>query len=322
MMPMDWYWILLIVLTVTVVLPVIGSATIVPPIVFDAVLKRSRPDKWSRDVCSDPKNEGIVYMWNESLRFREKYAENEVELSAVTEDGLHLEALYYDFGSDTAVIILPGRPEPCIYSLYYAFPYAEKKVNVLAMDVRSHGLSEGTYSGCGYMEQFDVLAYIKLLEERGVKRIILHGVCVGSSIASFVAARPDCPASVKAIITDGLYVHFYETLKRRIAQKKGMVYPAIFYFRHRIKKMYGTDILKEGPIVNVTKFRIPCLMMASKEDIFSLPKKTQKLFNLNASPEKELVWFEHGPHSHLRRVDTEKYDSCVNKMIEKVANRD
>lgn len=57
-------------------------------------------------------------------------------------------------------------------------------------------------------------------------------------------------------------------------------------------------------------------MMASKEDIFSLPRNTELLYEVNGSPNKKLEWFEHGPHSHLRRVDTKHYDTCVKEFID------
>ena len=62
-------------------------------------------------------------------------------------------------------------------------------------------------------------------------------------------------------------------------------------------------------------------MLASKEDIFSLPKNTQMLYGLNASKEKELVWFEHAPHSHLRRVDGARYDEAVLRFVEKIEEK-
>lgn len=73
-------------------------------------------------------------MWQESLRFRETHKDKESKIEATTADGYHLKGLYHDFGGDTAVIILGGRPETCIYALYYAYPYAEKGVNVCTFD--------------------------------------------------------------------------------------------------------------------------------------------------------------------------------------------
>ena len=318
---MDWpIIVLLVALGIFIVLPGLISITVIPPIIFDAITARKKPEKWSREHPSSS-NTGIVEMWGESLRFREKYKEVESEIEATSADGIHLKGLYYNFGSDTAVLILGGRPETCIYSLYYAYPYAENKVNVCVLDPRAHGLSEGIYSGCGYKEQEDLLAFAKVLIQRGIKKIILHGICVGSCASAFLATREDCPKEIKGLITDGLFIHYDEQLKKRIAKNKGPVYPTAWIFRHKIKKLYGIDCSKVGPISVLPSLRLPCLMMASKEDIFSLPKNTQLLFDINGSPDKQMEWFEHGPHSHLRRVDSEHYDRCVSDFIRKIQSQ-
>lgn len=315
---MNWpLLIILIVVGVLVVIPGLICTLIVPPFIFDAISARKKPEKWSRDHPSSP-NPGIQEMWQDSIRFRERYKDKEQDIEATTSDGLRLKGLYYDFGSDVAVIILGGRPETCIYSLYYGFPYAEKGINVCTIDPRAHGLSEGVYSGCGYRENLDLLAFADVLIQKGIKKIILHGICVGSCAATLLSTDPSKPEEIKGLITDGLYIHYYETLKKRIKKNKGPVYPTVWMFRRKIKKLYGIDCSKFGPLSELPKLEIPCLMMASKEDIFSLPKNTQTLFDVNGSPDKKLEWFEHGPHSHLRRVDKEHYDSCVNEFIEKI----
>ena len=317
---MEWWGYLLIIIGALLVVPYIGMTLVMPRIVFKIILGRTKPEKWSREEPSDHKDAEMLAMWDQSLAFRKTYASQEQELVAKTEDGLSIHSLYYDFGSDTAVILIPGRPESCVYSLFYAYPYAEKGVNVCAIDTRAHGLSEGKWSGCGYAEQFDILATAAKLHEMGIKKIILHGVCIGSSSLSFVLAREDLPSYIVAGVTDGLYVNFYETMHRRIRKNGGVVYPTIFFFRHWIKQLYGTDIKKEGPLANVEKIHVPMLMMASKEDIFSLPEKTQLLFDHLASTDKEMVWFDHGRHSHLRIVDHSRYDEAVARILAKVAS--
>ena len=70
---MDWPIIfLLIALGVFIVLPGLISITVIPPIIFDVITARKKPEKWSREHPSSS-NPGIVEMWGESLRFREKY---------------------------------------------------------------------------------------------------------------------------------------------------------------------------------------------------------------------------------------------------------
>ena len=314
-----WAWVIIIVLLVTIVIPGIPMLFFVPGMVTKIILARTKPSKFTRDHPSDLTNEGILNMWNESLKFRQENKDKEEDIRVVTEDGLHLAGLYYDFGSDIAVIILPGRPETCIYSLFYGVSYARAGVNVLAIDTRAHGLSEGYWTGCGYAEQLDILAFAKYLhEEKGINKIILHGICVGSSAVAHCAARKDLPPYIVGMVTDGLYASYYESLKIRIAKNKGMVYPGIWAFRSRIKKIYHYDIKTNGPMAVVQDIRIPSLMMASKEDIYSLPVRTQALYEKLGAPDKHLEWWEHGMHSHLRRIDPDHYDKTIADFVKKI----
>ena len=311
-------WTIVIVLVVTIVLPAIPMLFVVPGKVTKIILARTRPDKFSREQPSDKKNEDMLFMWNEALKFREANKTTEEDVRVVSSDGLKLAGLYYDFGSDIAVIILPGRPETCIYSLYYAESYKKAGVNVMVIDTRAHGESEGYWTGCGYAEQEDILAFAKYLhEQKGIDKIILHGICVGSSAVVHCAARKDLPPYFVGIVTDGLYATYYESLKIRIKKNKGMVYPGIWAFRSKIKKLYGYDIKNDGPINAVKHIKLPMTMIASKEDIYSLPDRTQTLYDTLSSPDKRMEWWEHGIHSHLRSFDTPHYDKVIQEFVEK-----
>ena len=84
-----------------------------------------------------------------------------VSLAALFINGLKLVGEWFDYGFDKTVIILPGRRETLVYSYYYAQPYKELGINVLVIDQRAHGLSEGTYSTCGIKEADDVKLWLK-----------------------------------------------------------------------------------------------------------------------------------------------------------------
>ena len=313
-----WALALIIVLLVTVIIPGIPMLFVVPGAVTKMILARTKPSKFTRDHPSDLTNDDIIFMWNESLKFQKENKDKEEDVRVTTEDGLKLAGLYYDFGSDIAVIILPGRPETCIYSLYYGISYARAGINIMAIDARAHGLSEGYWTGCGYAEQLDILAFSKYLhEKKGINKIILHGICVGSSAVAHCAARPDLPDYIVGMVTDGLYVSYYNSLKIRIAKNKGMVYPGIWAFQSRIKKVWNYDIKHDGPIYHVQDIKIPSLMIASKEDIYSLPHLTQELFDKLGAKDKHMEWWEHGIHSHLRSFDTDHYDKTIAAFVEK-----
>ena len=315
---MNWWVYLIIASLVLVIIPVFVMLFIVPIPIFDALFVRKSKEKWSRKTPSDTSNEEMVRMWDIALDFQASYHKNKEDVHLLTEDGLNLYGEYYDFGSDKAVIIMPGRPETLVYSLFYAESYRKANVNVMVFDSRAHGLSDGKNHGCGYMEKYDIFAACQWLEQsKGIKKVILHGICVGSSACAMAASDPNKPSNIIGLVTDGAYSTFYDTLWIRIRRNaKINPFTCITYFRRRIKKLYGYDIKKDGPLYRFPQINVPTLMMASKEDIYSLPAKTQELYSkLPESIQKKLVWFPKGAHSHLRIVNPDLYDSSVANFV-------
>ena len=120
--------------------------------VYSKTLMRDKNSHWGREQCSEPGNPALETMWKRGLEWvksDEKYIK---ELTIQSKDKLKLVAKFFDYGFDKTVVILPGRRETLVYSYYYAMPYKKLGINVLVIDQRAHGLSEGTYSTCGIKE--------------------------------------------------------------------------------------------------------------------------------------------------------------------------
>ena len=156
---MPWWAILLIIVGSLLVLGLLVSVVltfIIAYIVYSKTLMRGKSGTWGREHCSEPGCVPLETMWTKGLEWQKGYASYIKELTIKSRDGLKLAAEWFDYGFDKTVIILPGRRETLVYSYYYANPYKEAGVNVLVIDQRAHGLSEGTYSTCGIKEADDV----------------------------------------------------------------------------------------------------------------------------------------------------------------------
>lgn len=315
-----WAWTLIIVLVlVLVVIPLIFQFAFLPPIIAKLVLSRRGPDHWAKNEPSEPKNEDMIAMWKAANDFRDEHKDVENDVWVESRDHLRLFGEFYDAGGDKAVIIVPGRPETLIYSAYYAKPYFDHGVSVMVFDPRAHGDSDGVWSGCGYGEKEDIRAFaLWMAKNKGIKHIVLHGICVGSAACSFIAAEEDKPKEIDALVTDGAFLNFEEMLNRRLWRySKLPPFIQMWAWRKRVKDLYGINIRKEGPCSNFPKIKMPTLMMASREDFYSLPKYTQQLYDSLGSEQKTMEWFDHGLHSHLRIAYTEHYDRAVQDFLDR-----
>lgn len=282
--------------------------------VYEDTLVRTSPEKWAR-VCSAPENEEQLQMWNDGIEWMEKNRQYVKEVK-IENDGLNLYGEYFDFGGKNCVIILPGRCESLIYSYYFAPPYQKAGFNVLVIDTRCHGKSDGIYNSIGVKESRDVKAWAKYVcETFGNQNIYIHGICIGTSAGLIAMASDDCPNCIKGLVTEGCYVSFRECYKRHMIADKRPLFPVLDLIMLRIKKCTGSNVYKDKPISAVKKIDKRMLFLFGKKDIFSIPEKSQKLFDACRSKDKKLVWFDKGGHSHLRINNTEKYDNTIIEFL-------
>lgn len=284
--------------------------------VYNNQLVRTEPEKWGR-VCSAPDNEEQLKMWNDGIAWMEPNRSKITEVS-VESDGFKLYGEYFDFGSDRCVIILPGRCESLIYSYYFAEPYEKAGFNILAVDTRCHGKSEGKYNTIGVKESHDVLKWAELVHDRfDNKEVYIHGICIGTSSGIFAMTNKNCPDYLKGLVTEGCFVSFRETFKRHMMADNRPLFPVLDMVMLLINKHTGTNVYKDKPIraIKHINHNARILFLYGKKDIFSIPEKSQKLFDACAATDKQLVWFEKGGHSHLRINNTEEYDNAIIKFF-------
>lgn len=287
--------------------------------VYKEQLVKTSPDKWMR-VCSAPDNEEQLEMWNIGLEWGEKNKDS-VEEVHIENDSLNLYGEYYDFGSNKCVIVLPGRCECLQYSYYFAKPYQESNMNVLVIDSRCHGKSDGKYSTIGVGEARDLKAWMRFMEkEKGIKSFWLHGICIGSAAALLAVTSDDCTKNIGGIVLEGCFINFRESFKQHMVEKKKPIFPVLDLVMMHIRRHTKTDVMKSSPIKVIDKIHYPILFLFGKKDIFSLPEKSKILFEKCSSDKKKIVWFDKGGHSHLRINNTEKYDNAIKEFIDEYGN--
>ena len=316
---MEPVFIVLIVLAVLLLGGFIAMLAYTFPIskrVYNTQLVRTEPEKWGR-VCSAPENEEQLAMWNDGIAWAEGFKDKIKEVK-IHNDGFDLYGEYFDFGSDRCVLIVPGRCECLMYSYYFAAPYEKAGFNVLVIDTRCHGKSDGKYNTIGVKESRDVLAWVRFLNgELGNREIYIHGICIGTSSGIFAMIDKDCPDCLKGLVTEGCFVSFRETFKRHMMADKRPLFPVLDTVMLLINKHTGTNVYTQKPIRAIKKLRPEqrVLFLYGEKDIFSIPEKSRKLFAACSSLDKKLVWFDKGGHSHLRINNTEKYDNAIIEFL-------
>ena len=306
-----WAWIL-IGIAAFALLSLAGMIFATLPIakkVYHSILVRTDPEKWKR-ANSCPPNEEHSRMFDLGMGWAADHIDR-MRPVQIENEGLKLAGEYFDFGADRCAIIFPGRTESLYYSYYFAPPYVQAGCNVLVVDSRAHGLSEGKYNCCGTREYSDVIAWTRFANETlGNREVVLHGICVGGAAVVLAASRPDFPASVSHIVVEGLFSTFRESFKLHMKAEKRPIFPVLDEIFWIARKESGMKVSESAPIRCIDKVRTPILFLHGTKDTFSLPKRAEELYARCTAP-KKLVWMDKGSHSHLRINNTEVYDGAI-----------
>ena len=192
---------------------------------YPATLRKS--SKWGEEIPTDLCEESRK-MYEAGAKWAEEYADKKTEMHIVR-DGLNLFGEYYDLGYDKTVIILSGRTENRKYGYYFAIPYAKNGCNVVVLDPRAHGKSDGEFNTVGFEESRDLIAWIEHLSEKhGVKHVILHGICIGAAGGMLALTSEDPPSCVDAIVTEGMFANFSESVKNHLIEHTELMFMLIY----------------------------------------------------------------------------------------------
>lgn len=287
---------------------------LVPPfIVYKILLVRTKKSKWGRE-CSMTTDKEQMEMFSTGEKWLETYKKFSSDVK-INSEGFNLAGIYFDFGFKKSVIIIAGRSESCLYCCYFAEPYRKSGYNVLVIDNRCHGLSDGKYNTVGYKEYADILAWGKFLhDEKNNESVICHGICIGSTTALYALIRPECPDYMKGLIADGMFTTFKESFSNHLIDQHRLQFPTTQIVMLLLSIHSGENAFKKGPVTVIQDYKKPILFLYSKQDKFSLPKNAEELYS-KCNSKKKLVWFEKGVHSHLRINAPEKYDDSICEFV-------
>ena len=179
--------------------------------------------------------------------------------------------------------------------------------NVLLVDQRACGRSDGSITTFGIKERFDAVKWAEFASNHfGEDAIILlGGVSLGGATV-LNASKEALPKNVKCILADCPFSSPKEIITKVI---KDMKLPA-FIFYPFIKwgaKIYGKFNLEEtAPYLAVREATLPIYLVHGDNDDYVPYSMSEKIYE-NIATDKALVKIEGAAHGLAYPVDNEKY---------------
>lgn len=191
-------------------------------------------------------------------------------------------------------------------------------LNILMIDARAHGLSEGDIT-FGIRERQDFKSWIEYVINRfgSDQPILLAGVSMGAASALMSTAL-GLPDNIKGIVADCGYTKPSEILKQTINGMK--LPPSIFYPIIRLSaKLYGGFDLEAGKAIDaVASSQIPTLFIHGMKDSVVPVAMGTELFEHCASESKHIQYFETADHANSALTDFALYEKTVEHFISSV----
>lgn len=268
--------------------------------------------------------------WEQHLDFinerKEWLSQQKMEdVSIKSDDNLKLHATLLRSKSDkNCVICFHGYTSKGLndYGSISKF-YIEQGFNMLIVDERAHGDSEGTYIGFGVLDRYDVVKWI----EYAIKlfgndvNIMLHGDSMGATTV-LLASGLNLPKNVKAIVADcgftSAYDVFSHILKRDYHIPK---FPIMNVTEIMTRKKAGYGYNDASTLDAVASTDIPILFVHGDKDDFVPTWMSEKNYEACKS-EKELLIVKGADHAESYYTDTPAFENAVKKMIDKYFQED
>jgi uncharacterized protein len=214
-----------------------------------------------------------------------------------TEDGLRLEAWWVevDGASRSAVLVHGwGGGKDDAHVLETARVYAGAGFEVLVLDLRAHGGSEGERVTLGYREVRDVKAALSWLEQRGSKEVALHGWSMGG--ATVLRAAPG-EGGVGSVVTESAYADLPPLLRERLPEASGLpafFNPGIFLVGRWLLGIDAWAVRPEEDARRLNREEVPCMIIHSRDDALVPYSHAERL--AKAHPEATLWSLEDYDH--------------------------
>lgn len=246
------------------------------------------------------------------------------EVNIVSDDELKLHGYEVENPikkSDIWVILLHGYMG-CAYEMVgFAKYFINMGYNVLLIDLRAHGKSEGKYIGMGWKDKNDLLKWIdRLCFQNENCKIILYGVSMGAATV-MMASGEKLPLNVKVCIEDCGYSSVLREFK--LILKKTLKLCIADYLINtssivaRIKA--GYSFKEASSIEQIKKASIPILFIHGDKDKFVPFEMLDELYEVANSPKQKLV-IKNAGHVESSKINPELYWNTIKSFVKKHIN--
>ncbi len=219
--------------------------------------------------------------------------------------------------SDVWAIVIHGYLIQGKDMAYYAREFYNRGYNVLLVDLRGHGQSEGDYVGMGWHDRLDIIDWINyLIEKNNNCKIILHGVSMGGATVMMVTGEI-LPGNVKVAIEDCGYSSIWDEFKMQLKLLYNLpTFPVLNAASLVCNIKSGYKIEDGSSVEQVKKSKIPTLFIHGDQDKFVPFEMLDKVYE-SANCKKEKLAIKGAAHAEAVSINPDLYWDTIDTFVEK-----
>jgi len=242
-------------------------------------------------------------------------------IQLVTDDSIHLAAWYCENNIDDTivnakgtVIMFHGHGSSRSGIINEAWVFYRLGYNVMMVDFRAHGESEGNTCTVGYYESKDVKAAYDYVTSKGEKYIVLYGISLGAS--TIIKAMHDYKTIRPShIILEMPFGSLYCAVKGTMRLNHVPEQPASALITFWGGVEHGFWAFGFNPQDEAKDINCKVLLQRGTDDIRVTEEETQAIYKHIPSPYKKLVEYSYCSHESLYKKEPIKWVATVDDFL-------
>lgn len=250
------------------------------------------------------------------MKAKDYFKDNFEKLNINSEDGVNLVGYYKNNNSNKLVILVHGFGGCHLYMLQYVDFFIQLGYDVLSIDSRGHGDSEGKYLTMGKIEKNDLRLWIEnMLVKKQDYKIILFGLDFSASAICLLLGEK-LPNNVVLAIENGGFDNANKFLRFTFSKyklKRLFTYKLLLNFA---KKTRNLDLKRIDVVDAIKKSKIPILFIHEQRDEFVPVEMVYKLSEVVSQGRKEVYIIDNPENDNLYTVNN-SYKRIIKSFLDK-----
>ena len=232
-------------------------------------------------------------------------------------DGLELEGYHYtpENSNDKWVVIIHGYGHNHKHMYPFAGFYLANGYNVLMVDQRAAGESEGSWLTMGTAESADIALWTQEIARRNSDaKITLFGVSMGAATAMLAASRSDIK-NVTSLVEDCGYSNVVDIINLFNSIIFQEDQETIDLMMPISESLTGYNLKDAAPIDYISKAKMPTLFITGSEDSVVAGSMLPALYNASGATVKEQFIVQGAGHGVAGLYDPVGYSNTTFRFL-------